>query len=82
MCECDAEWKGQGRILLISLVYTVDYLPGPKWMALAVVLECPRLIVLGDFNVHVEALKVGPAQVFMVIKTIMDLSPQVEAPLH
>ena len=45
-------------------------------------LQSPRLVLLGGFNIHTEALSTGLALDFMESKTSMRLSQQVSGPAH
>lgn len=50
---------------------------------LDVVLETPKLIVLGNFNnIHVDDTSLGPAQDFIVSLTALGLSQIVSGPTH
>ena len=72
-----------GRILLVYLppcCSIVSILELAK-LVLVVVLESPWL-VLGDFNVHAEALLSGVTQDVMSSMTTMGLSQIVSAPTH
>ncbi|KAF7248685.1 Targeting protein for Xklp2-B [Varanus komodoensis] len=46
------------------------------------VLRTPRMLVLGDFNLHAETVLTGAAQDFMAAMTAMGLSQHVTGPTH
>ena len=51
-------------------------------MVTAALLRSPRLLVLGDVNIHAEAALSGAAQDFMVSMTTMGLSQHTIGPTH
>ena len=45
-------------------------------------LESPGLLVLGDFNIHVEVEVSGLALEFLETMASLDMSPHVNGPIH
>ncbi|XP_053151089.1 uncharacterized protein LOC128344612 [Hemicordylus capensis] len=85
--ECLSLRVGLRDRLGILLVYrpprcTSVSLPELAGVVSEVALGSPRLIVLGDFNVHAEAPLVGAAQDFMASMATMGLSQLVSGPTH
>ncbi|KAF7239258.1 hypothetical protein EYD10_14085 [Varanus komodoensis] len=61
---------------------TVDSLPELTQIVLDLVLKTPRMLVLGDFNLHAEMVLTGAAQDFMASMAAMGLSQHVIGPTH
>ncbi|KAF7254753.1 Formin-2, partial [Varanus komodoensis] len=59
-----------------------DSLPELTEIALDLVLKTPRMLVLGDFNLHAETVLTGAAQDFMASMVAMGLSQHVIGPTH
>ncbi|XP_061490084.1 uncharacterized protein LOC133388035 [Rhineura floridana] len=57
-------------------------LPELAGVVSGLVLESPRLVVLGDFNIHAETALSGVAQDFMASMTTMGLSQVLSGPTH
>ncbi|XP_053229031.1 uncharacterized protein LOC128406005 [Podarcis raffonei] len=61
---------------------TEGSLPEMTELVLEAVLGTPRLLVLGDFNIHVETAGSGASQDFMAAMTTMGLFQHVTGPTH
>ncbi|KAF7251550.1 hypothetical protein EYD10_03015 [Varanus komodoensis] len=59
-----------------------DSLPELTEIVSDLVLKTPRMLVLGDFNLHAETVLTGAAQDFMASMTAMGLSQHVIGPTH
>ncbi|KAF7250183.1 putative RNA-directed DNA polymerase from transposon BS [Varanus komodoensis] len=85
--ECLYLVLGYGDRLGILLVYRAPFCPTVSLPELTeivsdLVLRTPRMLVLGDFNLHAESGLTGAAQDFMASMTAMGLSQHVSAPTH
>ncbi|KAF7238137.1 Sperm-associated antigen 17, partial [Varanus komodoensis] len=85
--ECLYLVLGDRDRLGILLVYRAPfcptvYLPELTETVSDLVLRTPRMLVLGDFNLHAEASLTGAAQDFMASMTAMGLSQHVTGPTH
>ncbi|KAF7254804.1 RNA-directed DNA polymerase from mobile element jockey [Varanus komodoensis] len=85
--ECLYLVLGDRDRLGILLVYREPFCPTVSLPELTetvsdLVLRTPRMLVLGDFNLHAEASLTGAAQDFMASMTAMGLSQHVTGPTH
>ncbi|KAF7247270.1 Netrin receptor UNC5B [Varanus komodoensis] len=85
--ECLYLVLGDRDRLGILLVYRAPFCPTVSLPELTetvsdLVLRTPRMLVLGDFNIHAEASLTGAAQDFMASMTAMGLSQHVTGPTH
>ncbi|KAF7235047.1 Vomeronasal type-2 receptor 26 [Varanus komodoensis] len=85
--ECLYLVLGERDRLGILLVYRALFCPAVSLSELTetvldLVLRTPRMLVLGDFNLHAEAGLTGAAQDFMASMKAMGLSQQVSCPTH
>ncbi|KAF7253167.1 Xanthine dehydrogenase/oxidase [Varanus komodoensis] len=85
--ECLYLVLGNRDRLGILLVYRAPFCPTvslPELMEIIsdLVLRTPRMLVLGDFNLHAETGLTGAAQDFMASMTAMGLSQHVTGPTH
>lgn len=67
---------------LPSLHHSTISLPELSKAVSDLVLELPKLVFLGDANIHAEAPEEGATQDFMMSMTTMDLSLAVYGPTH
>ncbi|KAF7243052.1 putative RNA-directed DNA polymerase from transposon BS [Varanus komodoensis] len=85
--ECLYLVLGDRDRLGILLVYHAPFCPTISLPELTeivsdLVLRTPRMLVLGDFNLHAETDLTGAAQDFMASMTAMGLSQHVTSPTH
>ncbi|KAF7249282.1 Peroxisome proliferator-activated receptor gamma coactivator 1-beta [Varanus komodoensis] len=85
--ECLYLVLGERDRLGILLVYRAPFCPAVSLSELTetisdLVLRTPRMLVLGDFNLHAESGLTGVAQDFMASMTAMGLSQHVIGPTH
>ncbi|KAF7247964.1 UvrABC system protein A [Varanus komodoensis] len=85
--ECLYLVLGERDRLGILLVYRAPFCPAVSLSELTetvsdLVLRTPRMLVLGDFNLHAESGLTGAAQDFMASMTAMGLSQHVTGPTH
>ncbi|KAF7250618.1 hypothetical protein EYD10_03722 [Varanus komodoensis] len=85
--ECLYLVLGERDRLGILLVYRAPFCPAVSLSELTetvsdLVLRTPRMLVLGDFNLHAESGLTGAAQDFMASMTAMGLSQHVIGPTH
>ncbi|KAF7247959.1 putative RNA-directed DNA polymerase from transposon BS [Varanus komodoensis] len=85
--ECLYLVLGDRDRLGILLVYRAPFCPTVSLPELTetvsdLVLRTPRMLVLGDFNLHAEASLTGAAQDFMASMMAMGLSQHVTGPTH
>ncbi|KAF7239822.1 Craniofacial development protein 2 [Varanus komodoensis] len=85
--ECLYLVLGNRDRLGILLVYRAPFCPTVSLPELTetvsdLVLRTPRMLVLGDFNIHAEASLTGAAQDFMASMTAMGLSQHITGPTH
>ncbi|KAF7238196.1 WD repeat-containing protein on Y chromosome [Varanus komodoensis] len=85
--ECLYLVLGDRDRLGILLVYRAPFCPSDSLTELTeivsdLVLKTPRMLVLGDFNLHAETGLTGAVQDFMASMTAMGLSQHVIGPTH
>ncbi|KAF7244472.1 VWFA and cache domain-containing protein 1 [Varanus komodoensis] len=85
--ECLYLVLGERDRLGILLVYRAPFCPAVSLSELTetvsdLVLRTPRMLVLGDFNLHAESGLTGAAQDFMASMTAMGLSQHIIDPTH